>query len=369
LEENDIISTKERDEYFWYGLPKDIRRSIREDLDMHSKADIPSMKQASKSTRRVVQAMIDDEDDDEQPFSFGVVMEPVNSSNDLEELADAPANYDITPENEELASDNIVQAAKEVVFAEDRVVWAAGEVLAIDEVGRAADGFVRAVDEDTLSDKVMLENEDDVPVNPETVPIDDEAQPIDDEDLAGTENGFAETRRMWKLDNEVLEDDENVPEYAEFLPHVEDIPVVENKLPDLQSAPVAADDALERNDNDLATNNDVPAIYNDSPKCDDADNSAAVKHMLASNDDELATSKDIPDDFDNSPESNVLPIPSPTGKLERSVFIQNSSTTTYQRNFRHFFDHPLPMLPRISLDHLPGILFDVWMEERKLELE
>src|SRR5882757_7411091 len=65
LEENNIISTKELDKYFWYGLPKDIRRLIRQDLDMHSKADIPSMKQASKSARHVVQAMIDEDNGDD----------------------------------------------------------------------------------------------------------------------------------------------------------------------------------------------------------------------------------------------------------------------------------------------------------------
>src|SRR5882757_5001952 len=261
LEENDIISTKELDEYFWYGLPKDIRKSIRQDLDMRSKADIPSIKQASKSARHVVQAMIDEDDGDDGPFSFGVVMEPVSSSNDSEELADAPANYDITPENEELASVDIVQAAEEVVFAENGVVWAAGEVLAIDEVGRATDGFVRAVDEDALLDKVMLENEDDVPANPETVPINDETQPIDDEDPAGSEDGVAETRRMWKLDDGVLEDDENVPEYAEFLPHVGNIPVVKEEPPDLQSA-LAVEDTLGNDDEVLAMNDNVPATHN-----------------------------------------------------------------------------------------------------------
>ena len=52
LEENDIISTDDKEELFWSGLPKNIRRLIRLDLDMHSKVEFPSMKQAARSARQ-----------------------------------------------------------------------------------------------------------------------------------------------------------------------------------------------------------------------------------------------------------------------------------------------------------------------------
>ena len=51
LEDNSVISMDDVDEYFWCGLPKDIRRSIRLDLDMPSKADFPSMGAPERSPR------------------------------------------------------------------------------------------------------------------------------------------------------------------------------------------------------------------------------------------------------------------------------------------------------------------------------
>ena len=49
LKDKDVISKDEFDEYFWCGLPKYIRRLVRQDLDMPSKAEIPTMKQATRS--------------------------------------------------------------------------------------------------------------------------------------------------------------------------------------------------------------------------------------------------------------------------------------------------------------------------------
>ena len=127
--------------FFWHGLPKDIRRSIQCDLNMHSKADFPSMKQATRSAHHIIQAMIDEEYD-EQPFSFAMVMESVSSSRELEELAIIPVNKGIVLEKEDLASDDIVLATGDVVLAVvDEVVWAAEGVPAIANIGRAADGF------------------------------------------------------------------------------------------------------------------------------------------------------------------------------------------------------------------------------------
>jgi hypothetical protein len=111
--------------YFWQGLPKDIRRSIQHDLNMHSKADFSSMKQATRSACHIIQAMIDEEYD-EQPFSFAMVMESVSSSGELEELVIIPVNKELVLEKEDLASDDIVLAAGDVVLAVvDEVVWAA----------------------------------------------------------------------------------------------------------------------------------------------------------------------------------------------------------------------------------------------------
>ena len=146
LEDNDIISMDDMDEYFWTGLPKYIRRLVRQDLDMPSKKEFPSMKQAFRSARRVIQAMFDEEGN-KPPFSFCMVTESVSSSEELEELANVPVNEE---EKEDLALEVIVQAAGDVVSAIDKVVWAADEVRAIDAVECAADVFVRAVDEKTL---------------------------------------------------------------------------------------------------------------------------------------------------------------------------------------------------------------------------
>ena len=150
LKDNDVISRDELDDYFWCGLPKDVRRLIRRDLDIGSKEDFPMMKQAARSARCVIQAMIDEEDD-EQPFSFSVVTESVSSSEELGDLANVRVNEEIVPEKEDLASDDIVLAAGDVVLATDEIVCAADEVPAIDYVGRAAGEFLQAVDENRLS--------------------------------------------------------------------------------------------------------------------------------------------------------------------------------------------------------------------------
>ena len=196
LKNNDVISRDELDEYFWHGLPKDIRRSIRHDLDMHSKADFPSMKQAARSARHVIQAMIDEEED-ESPFRFSVVTEFVSSSEDLAELVNVPA--EIVPESDKLVLDDIVQAAGDVVLAVDKVVCAAKGVPAIDDVVRAADGFWRAVDEKTLSNEEMLRKADDVPVLASVdPPTDEDSQWIDDKDLGRREDEVTESKRLWK---------------------------------------------------------------------------------------------------------------------------------------------------------------------------
>lgn len=260
LEESDVISTDELDEYFWCGLPKAIRRLIREDLDMYSKEEIPSMKQAFRSARRVVQAMVDEEDDEDEPFHFGAVMETISNSNIPEEFDDVTEDNNITPRNKGFGSNDIVQAVEDVVLTVDGVVWAADRVLAVDNMGRAADGFVQAVDEDMTLDKVMLGGGDDVPGDLETVPFDDETQPIDDEDIAGGEDGFVETREMWRLDDDVLTEDENVPEDDESLPHV---PAIEEDPLDLQNAPVAANISLESDEEELGAGEDIPADFED----------------------------------------------------------------------------------------------------------
>src|SRR5882757_10578958 len=353
LEENNIISTKELDEYFWYGLPKDIRKSIRQDLDMHSKADIPSMKQAFRSARRIVQAMIDEEDDDEED------MEP----------------------------------------------------------------------------QVFEDNDDARGIPGDS--IDRTTQNIDDMEATETQG--------LDYEEEDTAEDEDVPERANFLPHVENVPapietdlaalqnvpVIESEPPALERRPLAAEDALERNDNDLMMSDDVPAIYDDSPECNKPDNSAAVTDMLASNDDELATNEDVPAVYDGFPQCNTLPIPheqspafedrptaikdvlasdnelatnndtpvvleelsvpedlwnsdngrglrlanvfGPTRKIfayrkvRKKIFYTQTAAQRRTQKFRHYFNHSLPMLPRISLACFLGILFDVWLKERKLE--
>ena len=110
-----------------------------------------------------------------------MVTEIVSSSNDLENLVNVPVNNEFTSE---IAKDDIVQAAGDVGSAVDKVVCAAKGVPAIDDAGRAADGFWRAVDEEALSVEVMPKNYDDAPVlDSVDPPTEDRSQKSDDEDL------------------------------------------------------------------------------------------------------------------------------------------------------------------------------------------
>jgi hypothetical protein len=55
-------------------------------------------------------------------------------------------------------------------------------------------------------------------------------------------------------------------------------------------------------------------------------------------------------------------------KVRKKKFHTKTAAQRRTGNFRHFFDHPLPMLPRISSDCFPGISFNVWLVEGKFEL-
>ena len=156
-----------------------------------------------------------DEEYDEQPFSFSVVMESVSNSEDLDELANIPVNEERVLESEDLALEVIVQAAGDIVSAIDEVVWAADEVRAIDDVECAADVFVRAVDEKMLLDKVVPEEVDDVPVLASVdPPTEDDSQPSINKDLGRRDDEVTEPTRL-ELDDNILAANDNAPAFSE----------------------------------------------------------------------------------------------------------------------------------------------------------
>ena len=61
LEDKEIISTSETNEFFWDGLPKSIRKLIAQRMDLGT--TIPSMKRAFKKARRVTEAMLEEEEE------------------------------------------------------------------------------------------------------------------------------------------------------------------------------------------------------------------------------------------------------------------------------------------------------------------
>src|SRR5271168_1810281 len=63
LEDKEVISRSEADEYFWFGLPKRIRKMVRQELGLD--ATIPSRKRAFKVTRRILEDEDDDDGDDD----------------------------------------------------------------------------------------------------------------------------------------------------------------------------------------------------------------------------------------------------------------------------------------------------------------
>src|SRR6202522_152248 len=184
----------------------------------------------------------------------------------------------------------------------------------------------------------------------------------------------------------------NMPVPDEHLPTaIEDVPGV------LGNVPAAPEIALESDENELAVSKDIPAVYNSSPECQASfvhhgklpafeDKQAAVKDILAS-DDTLATDNGIPAEYNNFPEHESIPmsckippadkrvvcktlrIPRDLLKLQigyrlpltgfygpvspiftytkvrKKVYFRGTTTHLHTEAFRHFFEHPLSMLP------------------------
>src|SRR5271168_4293111 len=98
LEDKEVISRSEADEYFWFGLPKRIRKMVRQELGLD--ATIPSRKRAFKVTCRILEDEDDDDGDDDlfrwttavaeigqEPQEFGKDEGAVAWVDDLEAMA------------------------------------------------------------------------------------------------------------------------------------------------------------------------------------------------------------------------------------------------------------------------------------------
>lgn len=252
LEDKEIISPSETDEYFWYGLPKKIQKRILRQPDSKDQM-IPPMKRAFKKAHRIVKEML--EEDGEDSFGWPSVM-----SADVEILIDKEIGEEST---------QVAGVERELQEFKDS--------------------------EEILELRVLGDDDDDA----QRIPgyVDGAMGSAEEIEVQGSAE--SELAR----DGDVREP-ENMPLPNKRLPTaIEDVPGV------LRNLPAAAKIALESDENELAASKDIPAVYNSSPECQASfihhgtlpefgDGSATVEDMLA-------TDNDIPAKY-NFPEHESI---------------------------------------------------------------
>ena len=79
LEDKEVISRSEADEYFWFGLPKRIRKLVRRELGLD--ATIPPMRQAFKKAQCVLEEILKEEEEEGGDFfRWPSIMEPSSAT-------------------------------------------------------------------------------------------------------------------------------------------------------------------------------------------------------------------------------------------------------------------------------------------------
>ena len=112
LEDKEVISRSEADEYFWFGLPKRIWKLVKQELGLD--AMIPLMKQALKKAHHILEEMLEEEEEEGSDlFGWPSITEPSSTTGFLV--------------NEELSHDDVPEARnkepQEFKGEEEVVAW------------------------------------------------------------------------------------------------------------------------------------------------------------------------------------------------------------------------------------------------------
>ena len=237
LEDEEIISTSETNEYFWYGLPKKIQKSITQELGLGK--TIPLMKQAFKEASHTIEAMLEEEEEDSYFFGWPSIMEPASAVGFLTK--------------QEPSDDNarIEQELQEFEDSEEDVVWSG-------KLGEK-EGAMETVIGVELQD---LQNNDDAQRQLECL---DEAvermENSEPEELQGLDDKEEEILATYNIAVKDLP----APIEKVVLAIGNGPPAIEDGPPAIKNELAAFEEALASNEDMLETNVDIAAEYNEPP--------------------------------------------------------------------------------------------------------
>ena len=229
LEDKEVISRSEADEYFWFGLPKRIRKMVRQELGLD--ATIPLRKQAFKVTCHILEDEDDDDGDDDlfrwtttvaeigqEPQEFGKdegavawvddleAMAGITEEVGVEEIAPAvesddgalaindnlPAVYNDAPEREDMLIDYEMPPHVADVPATEDVLPAVRNLPAAAEVALGSYEDELAAVKDILASDDMLATDNNIPAEDnnfsehESIPMSCKIPPADEQVVCKT---------------------------------------------------------------------------------------------------------------------------------------------------------------------------------------
>ena len=257
LEDKEIISTSETNEFFWDGLPRSIRKSITRELGLGTK--IPLMKRAFKEACHVIEAMLREDDDESDGDFFEWLSIPESNS------------------------------ATEEIHCDDAPIAAIEEDL--QDLGKnKEDVGLRGLEDDDVGGNLRC--------------LDEVTESVEDIEAVGMQGSGYEDGDNLRGGGDIPELDnvpaavKDIPAVKNVPPPIENLPAIERVLPTAIEEELAAfEEVLASNEDILETNQDVPAKY-DEPSLHegiqiDCDFTPANKRAIFAAFEELSTLEDL----------------------------------------------------------------------------
>ena len=326
LEDKEIISTSEMDEFFWDGLPRSVQKLVARELGLGTK--IPPMKRAFKEVCHVIKAMLREDDDE--------------SDGDFFEWLSIPESNSAT---EEIRHD---------------------------------DAPIAAIEED-LQD--LGKNEEDVVLGGNLHCLDEVTESIEDIEAVGMQGSGYKDGDNLRGGGDIPELD-NVPAAVEDIPAVKNVPPPIKNLPAIERVlPTSIEEELAAFEEVLASNEDILEVNERIPaKCDEPPlpKDMSISYKIApANEQVVFEASSIPQELLDSQVSYRLPISSfyrPTHqvfaytKVRKKAFDMKTVTQRCGEDLCHFFEFPPSMSLCMLLDRSPGISHHFQLPGGSLEL-